>query len=149
MDEIEKELKQVQLQRERLALERELARKNALGWIGKCVHAMTSVVSGIAKQIIGTLRAFARQWKLILLISTVIATLIGAYFWREQQQQEQYMAELTAFLRKECGHVEANLSCGKPGALIQDIYFCKQREKSENLICGSAARDEFHRMRSK
>lgn len=149
MEEIERELKQVQLQRERLALERELARKNALGWISKGLYAVTCFASATAKQIIDTLRVFARQWKLILLMSIVIAALIGAFYWKERQQQEQYMAELTAFLRKKCEHVEATQSCEKPGARVQDIYFCKQSLKIETLTCTLAAEDEFNRLRTK
>ncbi len=148
MDEIERELKQVQLQRERLALERELARKNALELTTKGVHAVTGAAAGTARQFISILRAFGRQWKLILLLAILIAGVMGALAWKERLQQERYEAEEATFVNKRCEHVGASPTCGKSDASVQDRFLCMQAS-SEEMSCRLGASAEFARMRGK
>lgn len=152
MDEIERELKQVQLQRERLALERELARISALEWFGKGVHAATRVATGIARRILVVLRFFARQWKLILLSIIVIASAMGAMAWQERLQQERYEAEKAAyeaeqaaFVSKRCGRESELGDCSMPGIYVSaclEAHMNRQR-------CSWRASVEFARMRGR
>lgn len=149
MDEIEREIKKVQLQRERLALERELARKSALEWTGKGVHALTGAAAGTAKGLRTLFRAFARQWKLMLLLAIVSATAVAGVAWQERKQQERLAAEQYAFVKKKCdGVVSQPSSCGVPDASFQDKLVCMQ-ERNEDLVCRLGAMAEFGRMREK
>jgi len=71
MDDIDRELKEIQLQRERLALEREIALKGAASAVG----SVTKNVAEASKNVRGFL---ALWWKKILLIAILIATAGGA-----------------------------------------------------------------------
>ena len=149
MDEIERELKQVQLQRERIALEHELARKNALQWTVKGVHVVTGAAAGTAKGIFTLFRAFARQWKLVVLFAIVSTTAVAGVVWHERKQQERLAAEQNAFIQKKCdGVVHQPSSCGNHDASVQDKFLCMQA-RNEDVVCRLGAMAEFSRMHEK
>lgn len=113
MDDIDKELKSVQLRRERLALERDLA--NA--------RLKRMILAG-PESLIGTLAAILRWaqtvvmawWKPSVLVALITSAGIGGYSWLEHSQQqadserdriarEQYHKQLSARIEEKCGRL--------------------------------------------
>jgi len=145
MDDIERELRQVQLQRERSALERELARKSALQWIRKVARTVSQLAAGAAKHMFLVLRFFARQWKLLLVPAVATASAVGAIAWNEKLRLQRYETEEAAFVSKKCEQPGASRSCRSPGASAQDQFLCMQA-RQEEMICRLGASAEFGRM---
>lgn len=110
MDEIDIEIKKIQLQRERLALKRELARsqwaENTIGSAGcGLAYGRGAVRSGVAR-IVG----FAvRWWKPVACLTVLAAIAVGAYQWKEVRDQDkreasiaQYRVDRETFLADSC-----------------------------------------------
>ena len=111
MDEIDRELKQIQLQRERLALKRDLARSewkaNTIGIAGQGLLRAMAAVRAVAEGIGAT---FKRWWKLAALVTVLGAMVVGGLVWKEGTEraklvaaEEKYRAELYEFMALKCG----------------------------------------------
>lgn len=155
MDDIDREIKRVQLQREQLALERDQALHGAAGAAQKTAKAFTRGTTGTIKTM-G--QGFRRAWKGLAIVAVLTLSLAGGLAWvKEQERQEQ--AELhsrqieawgtvrKAFLSKECP--EATYVCStadewaqKDPAIAQ--YVCGKKA-SARALCELSASMEYDR----
>ena len=148
MDDIEKELKLIQLQRERLALERELA----LRAVGTAAGAMASGVAGPVKSL-G--KSFARWWKVLALLAALTAAVFGGIAWKQQRESELWDAARAEKQRawnagkderisQECP--ESRYSCSTAGSTDPLIaqYVCSRLD-SDRASCHARAFEEYAR----
>ncbi|MGK2953484.1 MAG: hypothetical protein ACSLEZ_14025 [Thiobacillus sp.] len=145
MDDLDRELKQVQLRREQLALERELARKRMKervfdGAIGTASIGAGSVLR-LGRGIFGFIK---RWWKWALLVAALSAAILGGIEWNKKveedrkaaEEQRRYAAEAN-FVLKECG--EQCVGNGTP----QDYFACAHQNLERYFPCRSAASRRF------
>jgi hypothetical protein len=113
MDDIEREIKAVQLRREQLALERELA---SARFKQKILAGPGSVVGTLAAILRGARTVILAWWKPSLLIALIASAGIGGFAWLEHSQQqaanereriarEQYHKQLSARIEQKCGRL--------------------------------------------
>ena len=111
MDDIDRELKQIQLQRECLALERELKSRRWMEnifsagprgalWVANIVQSVLVGIGGICW----------RWWKLGIFGAAVTIAVVGAVTWMESVKQSKqdaaeakYEAEVQKLVQSECG----------------------------------------------
>lgn len=110
MDEIDIELKQIQLQRERLALKRELHRSqwktHTFGAVKRALAHGTGVLLAVVS---GILSFVKRLWKLPALLTVCGALAYGGFEWNEVREQTKLdavrakdLAELREFVTAAC-----------------------------------------------
>lgn len=148
MDEIERELREVQLQRERLALERELARKRLLTCVRKGPAALAKVTGEVAGRISSVLRFFGRRWRLVIFLVIVVSSVIGVIERQERVRQERYKTELALFVKNKCQHMPAPQNCSEHSLSFDQEQTCEafQKEaKANKSICELSAASEFYR----
>lgn len=110
MDDIDRELKQIQLQRERLALKRELERSewkaNTIGIAGRGISRAILAAYAVFE---GMRRFVRRLWKLTLVVAVIGASVYGGLMWREgvlQARLDAERAELNKFVAQRCGNLD-------------------------------------------
>lgn len=145
MDQLDRDLKQVQLRREQLALERELAHKRMKervfdGAVGTASKGAESVLRLLA----GILRFITRWWKLAFLVVALAAAAIGGMEWKRNAEEERkvaeeqrYYAAEAAFVLKECGQ-----ECIGNGT-ARDLFACDHQNLERYFPCRSAASKRF------
>lgn len=89
MDDIERELKLIQLQRERLALERELAVR---GVGNSAMHAAGAIAGGVTAPFRALGSAFGRWWKVMLGVLLLLGGIAASLGWKEYQDHEAHRA---------------------------------------------------------
>ncbi len=89
MDDVDRELKEIQLKRERLALEREMALRGA-------VTAGGAVATGAIGLFMVVVRFFKQWWKGLLALMVVTAAVVGAIEWKKDYDLNQSLAESRA-----------------------------------------------------
>jgi len=95
MDEIERELKRIQVLRERLALDKELERH---AWKLNTIGAANDGIEGIG-------RFIGRWWKWAAIGTVSLGAVFGALVWRasiEQAAEEEYQTEMMKYVRSKC-----------------------------------------------
>lgn len=136
MDEIDRELKQIQLQRERLALKRDLERSewktNTLGIAGRVI---SYGIYAVRKSFLGIVAFVRRRWKLPALLVASAAVAYGGLAWKEMREQAKleteqtkYRAELKTFVTARCLGVapeQPELCSNSLG--YEDFAVCVQR----------------------
>lgn len=94
MDQLDKELKQVQLQREQLALERELRRIRVKERVfDGAVGAASAGVGSVLRLLAGIHRFLARWWKMAFLVATLAAVALGGMEWKRKAEEERKVVE--------------------------------------------------------
>ncbi len=143
MDDIERELKLIQIQRERLALERELAIRGAGN---SALHAASVAAAGVAAPFRAIGRALGRWWKALLGVLLVLGSVAGALGWKEYQDREDFRAleqrwnvAKEAYSAEQCP--ELNYSCSNSDA---SMYLCMSKER-DRKICVFGAWSEYMR----
>ena len=145
MDQLERELKQVQLRREQLALERELKRKRMMEGFADGVASTTSMSIGSALRLFRGIFRFARRWWVLAVCVAVMAgAAFGAMEWRRMAaeerraaaEQQRYAAE-AAFVLKQCGR--ECVGNGTP----RDYFACASQNLEQYFPCRSAASKRF------
>ena len=124
MDDIDRELKEIQLQRERLALEREIALKGAASAVG----SVTKNVAEASKNVRGFL---ALWWKKILLIAILIATAGGALNrMLEYDRQQKRVAMEAKYARLDAAsNAFAEQQCP------EDKFQCSESDNAKLEAC--------------
>lgn len=145
MDDIDQELKKIQLLRERLALENDLARH---AWKAKAIGTVTNGVSRVINSVrgafVGTGRCVARKWRWIAMAIVVIAAALGFSEWRTAEAdaaEEKYRSELWEYIRSKC----RSERCSNPPYHFDDPD-CS-RERFNYSTCESKATMDFHERR--
>lgn len=152
MNELDKELKKIQLRREQLALERdelafakERTRRRLkeellagpVGVVSTSIRITIGLVTGI--------RLFIKRWfKLLMLCITFVASILGGMAWKKHleyesqiaEQQRRYSAE-EAFVLKVCGS-----ECVGNGS-VRDTFACDAQNLDRYFPCRSDARQRF------
>lgn len=108
MDDLDRELKLIQIQRERLALERELASQGADKSLKKAIKSIWQVVSALPRAL-G--KFFVRWWKVMFTVVFVIGCFYAAVTWKnyqEQQAKDRRWAKAGEYATTQCG---ATFSC--------------------------------------
>lgn len=148
MDEIEKELKLIQLQRERLALERELT----LRGVGATAGAMAS---GVAAPVKSIGRSFVRWWKALALLIALSTLAFGGIAWKQQRDTElsnaaqaekrnAWNASRDAFIGQECP--ESRYACSTANSTDLSIaQLVCSRLDSDRAFCHLRASGEYAR----
>lgn len=110
MDDLDRELKQVQLLRERLALQREIERHawksslivKATGGVNYSTVAMRAITTGFG-------RLVAKSWKWAAVGGLLLGSVLGALTWKEGVEQAKrdanqviYEAGVTTYVRSQC-----------------------------------------------
>ena len=141
-DEIDSEIKKVQLQRERLALERELANERLKKRILAGPKAAGSLIAAF---LFGLKASVLGWWKPIVGITLIASTTAGVYAWLEYRREqvareeeriasERYHQKLNAHIEKKCGRF-----CrfgGDGGDFISiDGGPCKQTPEYSHVCC--------------
>jgi hypothetical protein len=156
MDELDRELKRVQLQREQLALESELARKHmkerrelarermkervfdgAVGTAAVAVGSVLGLLEGIG-------RFIERWWLLAFVVAVLAAAALGGMEWKrlveedriKEASERRYAAEV-AFVKKQCG-----LGCVGDGS-IRDKFVCADQDLEIFYPCRRVASKRF------
>lgn len=153
MDDIDQELKKVQLQRERLALERELALKDATD---TAKHVAGTIAGSVATPIKAAGNVFSRWWPTALILILVIGGGIGFLAWQKEKEHERQYAMYTEhlnrwqsgqreFIAQQCP--EKQYACQESTKDSIDGYLdCRLKESSHNLCkvqAESAYRSQF------
>lgn len=145
MDDLDRELKQVQLRREQLALERELARKRMKervfdGAVGTAAMGAGSLLRLGA----GILELIGRWWKWVFLVSALAAAVLGGIEWNRQvEENRKAAAEQRRFTAEASFVLEA---CGQPcsgDGTARDFFACVQQNLERYFPCSDAARKRF------
>jgi len=143
MDNIDQELKRVQLLRERLALEMDLERRE---WKAKTIGAVANSVSRVIVTVraafVGTGRFVARKWRWIAMVIVVIASAFGYSEWRKAElaaAEAQYESEVREYIRSEC----TSERCSNPPYHFGDLD-CSN-ERFHYSTCEFKARSDFER----
>lgn len=156
MDDLDRELKLVQLQRERLGLEREMASQVAGS---KTKEAAKKITQGITFPFRAIGQSFKRRWKVILTILTLGIGIAAGLQWKDDQKRQAQEAiygerlnawhtELKQFTSHKCP--EATFTCS-----TEDVW--AQKDPLDSLMaqavcnqkglnwarCSLAARTEF------
>lgn len=147
MDELEKELKKVQLlreqlvlEREQLALERELARKGT--------------GAAMAAPFISLGSFFNRRWKILLVLLTTPFVILGGIEWKMQHdrnaqseinrlKQEHWNIRAERFALQECPEERFACSTAKAKNTFDNLV-CAQLD-SDRASCKLRAFEEFRR----
>jgi len=144
MDDIDQELKQIQLLRERLALENDLARR---AWkaklIGTVTNGVSRVIGSVRGAFVGTVRGVARKWRWIAMVIVATAAALGFSEWRKAERdaaEAQYRSELWDYIGAKC----RSERCSNPQHFGDSD--CK-RELFDYSACEFNARKEFHERR--
>jgi hypothetical protein len=114
MDDLDREIKLVQLQRERLALEREMAFRGIGGTVKNVVQLVGWAVVTPFK---GLSRFFARWWRVLFSIAVAVGCLGAVTAWVTHSQQEaqrlaeeRWYSKFSAYADKECPLVACSTS---------------------------------------
>jgi hypothetical protein len=142
-EDIDREIKKIQLQREQLSLKRELANENLKRWVLE-----RPKVAGwlIARVLLGLKVLVLDWWRTIIGIALVASIAVGVNAWlefradeEERIASERYYRELDAHIEKTCGKF---CSFGDAGDFTsfnggpceqhpgQSYFFCKMQAKS-------------------
>lgn len=143
MDDIDREIKLVQLQRERLALERELALKGA-GSSAK--SAVGAIAGGVAAPFRALAGGFVR-WRAQIFAVLFFGGLVAASFaWKAHQEEtalkaaeERWNAGASAFVAEQCP--ESQYACRYS---TEDYYACEVK-RSRAKLCELEAWSEHQR----
>ena len=145
MDEIDQELKKIQLLRERLAPENDLERRVLKAkTIGAVTNGVSGVIGSVRGAFVGTGRWVTRKWGWIAMVIVVIAAALGFSEWRKAERdaaEAQYRSELWAHINSKC----TSERCSSPSYNFDDPV-CS-RELMNRSICESEARRDFHERR--
>ena len=145
MDQLDRELKEVQLRREQLALERELARKRLKERVLGGAVGTASMGAGAVLRLVAGIRRFITQWwKQAFLVAALAAAGLGGMEWKRKaeegrkvaEQQRRYAAE-AAFVLRECGR-----ECVGNGT-VQDNFACASQDLERYFPCRNAASKRF------
>lgn len=155
LDDLDRELKLVQLQRERLALEREMAFQGAGNKVKQAAKAITQGITFPFKAI-G--QSFKNKWKVILTILTVGVGIAAGLQWKDGQERQARMAIYSEsinawnigfdqFKSQECP--ETTYACSTSGEWTQKDpsiaqYICS-RKASDRALCELGAMTEYTR----
>lgn len=148
MDDLDRELKLIQIQRERLALERELASQGADKSVKKAIKSIWHVISALPK-VLG--KFLTRWWKVTLTVFFLVfcafaAATFGFYAtstWKEYQRrqaeeknerQEKWWTRAEEYAVTQCG---STFSC--TGLLHQECLDVESRYK----ICLNRSISDF------
>jgi len=145
MDDVDQELKKIQLLRERLALENELERRAFKAkTIDIVANGVSGVIGGVRSAFVGTVRYVARKWRWIAMVIVAIAAALGFSEWREAERdaaKAQYRSELWAYIESKC----TSERCSKLEYAFDDLE-CS-RELVHRSSCESKARMDFQESR--
>lgn len=136
---IDIEIKQIQLQREHLALAHELKRhtRNA-----RALGAVSQGVGSVGGVLIGTGRWLIRKWLPILLYLVCIAAFVGFSEWQRAKSDaayERHEAKVRAYVAARC----ASARCSDPVRSLADDGCARERFNSFN--CEATARASYPR----
>jgi hypothetical protein len=141
MDDLDRELKLVQLQRERLALEHEMALHGAK----KAKEAAKTITQGITFPFKAIGQSFKRRWKVLLTILTLSVGIAAGLLWMEHQRQQAqeaiygervhaWYAGLKQFTNQKCP--EATYTCSTANELAyKDPFDQFMAQTYSSLIC--------------
>lgn len=142
MDDLDRELKLVQLQRERLALEHEMALHGAGK---KAKEAAITITEGITFPFKAIGQNFKRRWKVILTILTLSVGIVAGLLWKEHQRRQAqeaiygervhaWYAELKQFTNQKCP--ESTYKCSTANELAyKDPFDQFMAQTTSSLIC--------------
>ncbi len=141
MDELDREIKAVQLQRERLALDRELARER----LRKRMSAgPVAVLGALAVILEGARRIFVNWWKAVVLIALLASVVLGTMEWWAHVERER--KEGREQLRQDAEHAYVVERCGQPcssDGTTMDKFNCARQDLDRYDPCSSAAKRRF------
>lgn len=123
IDEIERELKRIQVLRERLALEKELERH---AWKLNTIGAAKGGIEGIG-------RFVGRWWKWAAIAAVLTALAFGVYEMIEVKKDEarmKYRSEKSKFVDRSCGEYEVERDFSEPGYRY-NRHLCEKRAENE------------------
>ena len=144
MEDIDREIKKIQLQRERLALDRELAPSKA--------SVVARVVTGSLIALFRLLGRFFIRWgKTMLLLVLITAAVAGAIFWKEKNDTmkreaitavrlTRWTLDRTVFLNKECPANNSSCRLTK----LDDLDGCARTDLAL-LLCRDKASENYQR----
>jgi len=103
VSDVDRELKEIQLQRERLALEREMAMRGAMRG---AASAVGSIATGIAAPFKALGGLVTRWWKGILLVAALVPVVGGLSEWKiEYDRQQEKVASQAKLARWEAASI--------------------------------------------
>lgn len=150
-EDIDREIKKIQLQREQLLLKRELAKEN----FKQSLLELPTAGGKLIGRVLFNLKVLVLgHWKTIVGIALVASTATGVNSWleyraREEQRiaSERYNRELNAHVEKSCGKL---CSFGDGGDYVSfDGGPCKQLSKRSHGWCRMEAESAFSLSRFK
>lgn len=153
MNDIDKELKEIQLQREKLALERDISRKATKDRINKAANSLFAAACYLKKPVTGVFLRSARYWKPVSLAALLCTGGLAGYNWWEGVKQEQYAAARDAFAEEKCKSL-ASSYCQKiknnhnDDDSVHDRFLCMQKSY-EHSSCKMQAGNEFDKSNNK
>lgn len=153
MNDIEKELKEIQLQRARLALERDISRKATKDRINKAASSIFATASYLTKRVIGLVLRAARYWKPVSLAALLCAGGVAGYSWWERAEQERYKAARDAFSEEKCKSLVSSY-CEKIKDMVDDEVsvndkFLCMTKRIDHASCKMRAGAEFDKSKNK
>ncbi len=141
MDELDREIKAVQLRREQLALARELARERLEK---RLLAGPTSVLRTLAALVRGVGRLIVAWWKPALFAGLMVGSGLVYVEWKAHIEHQREMAEdqrrqkaLHDFVTKECGQ-----PC-REDYTSQDWAACTNQKLDRYYPCVDAATKRF------
>ena len=150
MTDIDRELKEVQLQRERLALKRELARsqlsEGASAIVGRGLALGARAMTGV-----GAVAAFTRRWWWVPIGAAALATACYAGLeWKDGYEREQlqgarasYEADRSKFVDARCAGNPSRRSCASWDAVERWNCLGARLRAQEQDTCTPAAEAAF------
>ena len=128
-DEVSRELKKVQLQREKIQLEKEIAQKQR-------VEKVSAALESSGNFSLNLLKFFRRNLFKILLFPTIIFVGITAFNAIEDSRAAAYYKDKNTYALQTCGEAKRLSSCGMDSE-------CMDREM-ERSACYRNAEARFH-----
>lgn len=147
MDDLDHALKHVRLQRERLALKRDIARDEARAAVGAAATRLARALWAPARGLWHGLEAgwrLARRWRwLLLLLVAVAAVAAAATVWKRDQDARQ--AEAADQVRRERWHAGrlVFIAAQCPAAR----FVCPEADVASHASCLNKATDQWDRLR--
>lgn len=152
MDEINQELKKIQLEREKLALKREQTLQSIANTTAKWLNKFFNAIQIGVQKSISLFWLLVGKWKIcLLLIIFIFLANLGRIFY-QKIQEDRYQAAATEFANTSCKHIKIPENCKElENNRSNDLnnygftLHCMQ-EEAELAYCESSAKAKFERI---
>lgn len=141
MDDIDRELKKVQLMREQLALDKELARR---AWKSNAIAMMTNLIAALVNCVVRFISAalsfLLLRWRLVVLVVVLTVLTLGVFKFiekRERAEEARQELEVMKYVRSKC----ISERCESMTYMFNDPVCSNERFNYSS--CESQARKDF------